>query len=143
MRYIPTEAQLKDSVKLVEVTVFGEYIARIDERRKTSKRYEVKVNVPENFNKSDLKRATPKVLATHKDFGDFISMRTFTQEGAAKKTDKTIKRRDLYSIRELDRFKKLREEIAREKKRERAERAKYGDTSEYDDETGLPPVVNE
>lgn len=143
MRYIPTEKQLAEKVKLVEITVFGEYIARIDERRKTSKRYEVKVLVPENFTKSDVKRATPKMLITGKEFGDFVSMRTFEQTGAAKKTDKTITRRDLYTLRELDRFKKLRAEMKKADEAERRDREKYGDTSDYDRKTGLPPVINE
>jgi hypothetical protein len=142
MRYIPTEKQLSEKVKLVEITVFGEYIARIDERRKTSKRYEVKVLVQEGYNKSDIKRATPKILITSKDFGDFVSMRTFEQVGTAKKTDKTMVRRDLYTLRELDRFKKLRAEIKKEQDAERKTRARYGDTSEYDEKTGLPPVIN-
>lgn len=143
MRYIPTEKQLTEKVKLVEITVFGDYIARIDDRRKTSRRYEVKVLVPEKYTKSDIKRATPKTLLESKEYKDFVSMRTFEQSGAAKKTDKTITRRDLYTMRELERFKKLRSEMLKNKQKESKERRALGDTSDYDETTGLPPVIND
>ena len=143
MRFIPTEKQLADKVKLVEISVKGEYIARIDERRKTSRRYNIKVLVPEKFTKSDIKRATPKALNEHKDTPDFVSMRTFEQDGPAKKTEKTITRRDLYTLRELERFKKVRNDLARSRGVEKKTRASLGDTSEYDEITGLPPVIND
>ncbi len=147
-RYIPTEKELKQRVKLVSVPVKGEYIAAIDEKRKVSRRYKVDVLVPEGFNKSDLKRQTPRILREHKDFVDFVSMRTFYQDGTAKKTEKTIIRCDLYSDREIARFTKFRKEAATDAKRERAsmgdkETGKPGDVSEYDPDTGLPPVVND
>lgn len=149
MRYIPTEKQLKSKVKLVQITVKGEYMAAIDERRKVSRRYKVDVLVPENFTKSDIKRQTPRVLREHKDYGDFVMMRTFHQEGTiAKKTDKTITLADLYSDRELARFAKFRKEAeadARTEKKARGDLDKGipGDTSDIDPDTGLPPVIND
>jgi hypothetical protein len=148
MRYIPTEKELKQRVKLVEVQVKGEYMAAIDEKRKVSRRYVVKVLVPEGFNKSDLKRQTPRVLREHKDYVDFVMMRTFHQDGAAKKTDKTIVRADLYSDRELLRFEKFRKDAAMDAKKEKlaqgnVDRGVPGDVSEYDPDTGLPPVIND
>lgn len=143
MRYIPTEKQLAEKVKLSEITVTGEYIARIDERRKTSRRYEIKVMVPQDFTKSDIKRLTPKALAVSKEYGDFVSMRTFHQEGPAKKTEKTIVRKDLYREHELARFKKLRTEMQKGRRAEVDERKRLGDTTEYDEKTGLPPVIND
>ncbi len=147
-RFIPTEKELKAKVKLVEVVVKGSYIAAIDERRKVARNYKVKVLVPEGFTKSDIKRLTPRVLLEHKDYGDFIMMRTFNQEGAAKATDKTIVRKELYSDRELARFARLREEIDADAKSESKERGDTkrgisGDTTEYDPDTGLPPVIND
>lgn len=147
-RYIPTEKELKARVKLVSVPVKGEYMAAIDEKRKVSRRYKVDVLVPEGFTKSDLKRLTPRVLREHKDYVDFVMMRTFYQDGTAKKTEKTMVRADLYSDREIARFTKFRKEQAADGKRERAamgdrDAGKPGDTSEYDPDTGLPPVVND
>lgn len=147
-RYIPTEKELKQKVKLVSVPVKGEYIAAIDEKRKVSRRYKVDVLVPEGFNKSDLKRQTPRVLREHKDFIDFVSMRTFFQDGTAKKTEKTIVRQELYSDRELARFAKFRKEAAQDARLEQKARGDLdkgisGDTSDYDPDTGLPPVVND
>lgn len=147
-RYIPTEKELKQKVKLVQISVKGEYMAAIDEKRKVSRRYKVDVLVPEGFTKSDIKRATPKVLREHKDFVDFVMMRTFFQDGVAKKTEKSIVRQELYSDREIARFAKFRKEAAQDLKKERAsmgdkERGVPGDVSEYDPDTGLPPVVND
>ncbi len=147
-RYVPSEKELKQKVKLLEITVKGDYIAAIDERRKVSRRYEVKVQVPEGFTKSEIKRLTPRVLREHKDYADFVSMRTFQQVGTAKKTDKTITRKELYSDRELARFDKFRAEIARDAKQESKSRGDLdkgipGDTSEIDPDTGLPPVIND
>lgn len=142
MRFIPTPKQLGEKIKMVEVEVEGEFIARIDDKRKTSKGYKVKVFVPEKFNKSDIKRATPKALdAAYK--GEFVSMRTFDQVGNAKKSDKTVARSTLYSKRELERFARLREEIAaREKKKKKAGDGEAEDSTEYG-EDGLPPVIND
>lgn len=147
-RYIPTEKELKQRVKLVTVPVKGEYMAAIDEKRKVSRRYKVDVLVPEGFTKSDLKRLTPRVLREHKDYVDFVMMRTFFQDGVAKKTEKTMIRGELYSDRELARFAKFRKEQASDIKRERSslgdkDTGKPGDVSEYDPNTGLPPVVND
>ncbi len=143
MRSIPTEKQLQQKVKLVEVAVKGEYIARIDERRRTSRRYEIKVLVPEGFNKSDLKRATAKTLLEHKDFEDFITMRTFEQSGKATATKETRKLADFYNMRELERMKRARQKELQEDAKERgdAKLGKSGDTSDYDDKTGLPALI--
>lgn len=148
MRYVPTEKELKSRVKLVAVPVRGEYIAAIDERRKVSRRYEVIVEAPEGFTKSDLKRLTPRVLREHKDYGDFVMMRTFIQNGTAKKTEKTIVLASLYSEREINRFSKFRKELAADARADKAVRGDIdkgvpGDTSEYDEDTGLPRVVND
>lgn len=148
MRYVPTEKELKSKVKLVEVPVRGEYIAAIDERRKVSRRYEVVVLAPEGFSKSDLKRLTPRVLREHKDYGDFVMMRTFIQNGTPKKTDKTITLASLYSEREINRFAKFRKELdadarADQKARGNIDKGIPGDVSEYDEDTGLPRVVND
>lgn len=150
MRYIPTERDLNQKVKLISIMVSGQYLARIDERRKTSRPYKVEVLVPEKFTKSDIKRQTPKTLLEHKDFGDFVAIRTYDEDRKTiKKTDKSIARRELYSLRELQRFEKLRAEEDRERKLEMGERkvknrggVLVGDTSEYGDD-GLPPVVND
>lgn len=147
MRNIPTEAYLNQKVKLVLLRVKGDYIARIDERRRTSRRYEVDIHVPEGFTPSEVKRATPRVLLEHKDYGDFITMRTFEFEGKGKKTDRTAQRKDFYREKDLRRFAKLREEAARELaargKRYEDGGVALADTTEYDDETGLPPVIND
>jgi hypothetical protein len=149
MRYIPTEKDLAKKIKLVQIKVKGSYVAAIDERRKTKRNYSVEVMVPEGFNKSDIKRATPKVLMEHKDYPDFVFMRTFMHDGSAvKKTDKTITMRDLYSDRELERFKKFRAEVAKDKASEKKGRGDLdrgipGDTSDIDPDTGLPPVIND
>lgn len=147
-RYIPTEKELKQKVKLVSVPVKGDYIAAIDEKRKVSRRYKVEVMVPEGFTKSDLKRQTPRVLREHKDYVDFVSMRTFYQDGTAKKTEKSITRQDLYSDREIARFTKFRKEAAMDARNEQKARGNLdkgiaGDTSDYDPDTGLPPIVND
>ncbi len=142
MRYIPSEKQLSEKVKLVEVKVAGEYIARIDDKRKTSKGYEIVIHVPEKFNKSDIKRATPKALNA-KFPGEFVSMRTFDQVGTSKKVEKTCIRRELYTKRELERFERLRKEIAKGRAGEIATHRALGDTSDYDPKTGLPPVIND
>lgn len=143
MRSIPTEKQLQAKVALVEVTVKGEYIARIDERRRTSRRYEVKVKVPTGFNKSDLKRATAKTLLEHKDFEDFITMRTFEQSGKPAPTKETRKLADFYNMRELERMKRGRAKELQEDAKERgnAKLGKSGDTSDYEESTGLPALI--
>lgn len=148
MRYIPSEKDLAKKVKVVEVPVKGDYIAAIDERRKTSRRYKVTVEVPENFTKSDLKRLTPRVLREHKDYEDFVAMRTFQQDGAPKKTTKTMALKEMYSDREIQRFAKFRKEAALDAKKERSSRGDLdkgipGDVSEIDPDTGLPPVIND
>lgn len=143
MRSIPTEKQLQAKVKLVEVTVKGEYIARIDERRRTSRRYTVKVLVPEGFNKSDLKRATAKTLLEHKDFEDFITMRTFEQSGKPVPSKETRKLADFYSMRELERMKRGRAQELKDELKDRGNTrlGKSGDTSEYEESTGLPALI--
>ena len=148
MRYIPTEKELKQKVPMVEVPVKGEYIAAIDERRKTIRRYRITVLVPAGFTKSDLKRQTPRVLREHADYVDFVVMRTFFQDGVAKKTTKEMTLASMYSERELARFAKLRKEVdadARAEAKQRGDTQKGipGDTSEYDPDTGLPPVIND
>lgn len=147
-RYIPTEKQLKSKVKLVQIKVKGSYIAAIDERRKTARNYSVDVLVPEGYTKSEIKRLTPRVLREHKDFPDFVSMRTFQQDGTAKKTEKTIVLAELYSDRELARFSKFRKEVdadarADKKSRGNIEKGIPGDVSDIDPDTGLPPVIND
>ena len=147
-RYVPTEKELKQRVKLLEITVKGTYIAAIDEKRKTSRRYTVKVKVPEGFTKSDIKRLTPRVLMEHKDYADFISMQTFIQDGKAIVTKETMVRSDLYSDRELARFAKFRKEVEADARIEQAARGNpdkgiAGDTTEYDPDTGLPKVIND
>lgn len=148
MRYIPSEKDLKKRVKLVQIKVKGQYMAAIDERRKVSRNYAVDVMVPENFTKSDIKRLTPRVLAEHKDYGDFVFMRTFHQDGNPKKSDKTILMADLYSERQLRQFSKFRKEAAQDAKKESSAKGDIdlgipGDVSEYDPDTGLPPVIND
>ncbi len=138
-RYVPSEADLARKVKLVEITVEGEYIAILDEKRRTKKNFKTLLLVPEGFNKSDIKRLVPRELRKHPDF---IALRTFEQTAPAKKTEKTSKLGDLYSPRELAQFKKWRDEINKAKKAELAERAATGDASRYGDD-GLPPVVND
>lgn len=138
--FIPTEKQLASKVKLVEVTVKGGYIARIDEKRKTKRNYEVKVLLPENFTMSDVKRLTPRALAEQKE--DYVTMLTFSHDGKAKKTDKTIVLRELYNENHLRRFAKARQDIVQEKRKEIAERQAVGDDQEYDEKTGLPYFVN-
>ena len=142
--HIPTEKELNENLKLVEVQVKGLYIAMLDEKRRCSRTYKTKVLVPTKFNKSDLKRMTPKVLMDELD--DFVSMRTFEQADAkVVKTDKTMKRRDMYSAIELQRFERLRnEELRLKRAREAGGEVRSGiqDNTEYDPDTGLPPVIN-
>ena len=146
MRAIPSEKDLDNQVKLVEIKVTGEYIARIDDKRRTSRRYEIAINVPEGYSLSDIKRQTPKALMESKEYTDFITMRTFEQAPAKpKKTDKTIRLRDFYSQREIERFSKLRKHVKADKAEEmKARRGSPGmaaDDSDYDPETGLPPLA--
>lgn len=148
MRYIPTEKELSKKVKLVEVPVKGSYWAGTGDGNRRKKNYKIAVLVQEDFTKSDLKRATPKALEESDEFSDFIYMRTFEQDGTPKKTTKTAALRDLYSERELRRFAKLRDEAkedAREENKYRGDIAKgiAGDTTEYDPDTGLPPVIDD
>lgn len=145
--FIPSESELKQKVKLVEVPVTGSYWAQVGDLRR-KKNYSVIVRVPEKFNKSDLRRATPKVLENAEEYGDFIYMRTFEQAGEAKKIKDTVALSKLYSDGELKRFAKLREQqkdgIAAERKAMGdIEKGIAGDTSDYDPDTGLPPVIND
>ncbi len=145
MREIPTEKELESKVRCVEVPVRGEYIAMIDERRKTSRRYEIKVIVQESFNKSDLKRQTAKALIEHKDYEDFVTMRTFEQNGKPVPSKETRKLRDFYSMREIERLKRARAQEFREEEDERSVKARGGvlggDTTEYNKKTGLPELI--
>lgn len=147
MRYTPSEKELDGQVKLVEVRVWGDYIARLDEKRRTSKRYEIDVLVPSGYTASDVKRQTPKALMASKEYKDFMVMRTFNQDGKEKKTEKTAKLRDLYSQRDIDRFRKNRSDAEQEQRAEHLARSSrkdgVGDTTEYEDETGLPRLVGE
>lgn len=125
--------------------VVGEYIARIDERRRTSRRYKVKVKVREGFNLGDLKRATAKHLVEDKAYEDFITMRTFQQDGKATATKETAKLKSFYSEYELSRIERLRKDSLREEQKERTMRneggVKIGDTTEYEEATGLPALI--
>jgi len=147
-RYIPTEKELKSKVKIVEVPVKGQYIAAIDEKRKVSRSYKIVVEVPEGFTKSDLKRQAPRVLREHDKYVDFVAMRTFEQDGTPKKTTKQVVLSSLFSQRELDRFAKFRKEQQADKANENKARGDKdkgipGDVSDYDPNTGLPPVFND
>jgi hypothetical protein len=147
MLHVPTEKELNARVKLVEVTVRGDYIARIDEKRKTTRPYTIKVKVPEGFSRSDVKRLTPPALRDSEKHPDFIIMRTHTCDGKATPTKETIKRRDLYTAHDLARFERVRVQALKEGRNEQAlrnhQRAAGGisDTSDYDPRTGLPPLV--
>lgn len=146
MRYIPTERELRQKVRLVEINVEGSYIAAIDERRKVPRKYKVAVLVPENFTRSDIKRLTPRSLMEHKDYPDFVMMRTFEQKGAVKKTDKTVTLSDLYTDRELSRMKRARARTSIHDDDAEAVPSRVtsnvADTTEYDPETGLPAFIN-
>lgn len=144
MKNIPTEKELAIKVKLVEVKVKGRYIARVNEKSTLSKNYEVTVLMPEGFILSDVKRHTPKAIK--EKYEDFVTMRDFYPQDKGKKTDKVVSRRDLYSDYELERFKKIRDEERRAQAEEQKMRKRIGvgtaaDTSDYDAETGLPPLV--
>lgn len=144
-RYIPTKADLARKVNLVEITVTGEFIGRIDEKRKTSYPYKIQVLVPEKFNGSDIKRLTAKALLHDEKYPNFIAMRTWSHDGKSKKTDQKIVRSELYSQRELERFDKVRREIEKNARDEVKERGRAGigiaeDTSDYGDD-GLPPLI--
>lgn len=129
MRNIPTEAELNAMIKMVEITVTGQYIARLNEKNKTTKRYEIQVQVPENFTRSDIKRLTALAL---KSYPDFVMMRTHEHDGKApKKMDVKRKRRDMYTERDLGRFERLRVEKKKSKK------------AEDEDEGALPPFADE
>lgn len=143
--YVPTVRELEDKLKLVEIEVEGQYIAMIDEKRRTSRIYKTKLLVPEGFTKSEIKRLVPKQLQKEKD--DFMSLRTFQQVGdKATKTEKTMKRKELYSSVELARFEKLRADEERMEALRRGGgsvvRGGVQDDTEYDPNTGLPPVIN-
>lgn len=149
MKHIPSEKDLDQKVKLVQIKVTGEYIARIDDKRNTSKHYEIDVLVPERFTLSDVKRQTPKALQSSKDFTDFVFMREFhVADGNPKKTEKTATRRSLMTPRELVRIQKLRREALEDQKKEAARRGirtdagvSLQDDTNYDPKTGLPPLV--
>ena len=143
--YVPTKKELEDKLRLVEIEVEGQYIAMIDEKRRTSRIYKTKLLVPEGFTKSEIKRLVPKQLQKEKE--DFMSLRTFNQVGdKATKTDKTMKRKDLYSSVELARFEKLRADEERMEELQRGGGSVISggvrDDTEYDPNTGLPPVIN-
>lgn len=146
MKHIPTEADLNKKLKLVEITVKGDYIARIDDKRTTSKPYEISVLVPENFTPSDVKRQTPVALKNSKEYSDFVYMRTHENTGAKPvKTDKTATRKELMSRREIVRIEKLRREAAQMAKQDKVKAYAGGrviDTTPDEDldERGLPPL---
>lgn len=146
---IYTQKQLDSTVKCVEVEVKGSYIARVNDRMREVKPYKIKVLLPEKFTKSDLKRqAARTLLADDKDHPQFLTMRTFEQAGKPTASKSTKKLRDFFSYQELERMERLRleaEKAAKEEKKARGNIAKgiAGDTSEYDEKTGLPPLVDE
>lgn len=138
--FIPTEKELNSSIKLVEVQVKGSYIARLDEKRKTTRNYDIKVLLPEKFTMSDVKRLTPRALAEQME--DFVTIRTFEPHGKVKKTEKTSKLKELYNEPQLRRFAKLRKDIVQERKKDEVERKTIGDDQDYDPNTGMPYFIN-
>lgn len=131
--YIPSEKELEQTVKLVEVNVEGEYIARIDEKRKTTRAYKVTVQVQEGHNKSDIKRLVPAAIREKHE--DFVSMRTFYPKGKPKATSEKCKLKDLYNDMELARFAKQR--LKRQK-----ELDALAHDEDIDPNTGMPHFVD-
>lgn len=146
MRHIPTREYLNQSVRVVEVEVEGTYIAFIDEKRRTKKRYKCKVMAPEGFNMSEIKRVTPKALK--EQYEDFYAMREFEVKGNPKTTDKKMKRSTMYSRVELQSFERLWDKFEREQDLLRNQSSlnpragAVGDTTEYNPDTGLPDFSN-
>lgn len=140
MSKIPSEKELNSTVKLVELKVEGTYIARLDERRRTTKKYSVMVLLPEGYGASDVKRLTARTLYEHPDLADFMSMRTHMAVGKPKKTTKTAILRDTYSDRDLAWF--SRKHAVDGDEEQYAPQQGIVDSTEYGDD-GLPAVVNE
>lgn len=131
MDKIPSVADLEKYIKMVEIGVTGDYIARIDEKRKTTKKFSIQVLVPENFTRSDVKRQTALALQKSEKHEDFIMMRTHEYDGKApKKSEVKKKRKEMFTERDLARFTRLRSE-------------KKAKADEGDDDGSLPPFADE
>ena len=145
MRTAPSERELDSQVKLVEVMVKGNYIAMVDKHTTVKKRYEIAVLVPEKWTMSDIKRLTPQALIDSKEFTGFRALSTFEPAPKGKATGKTAKLRELYTDRQIEKFAKHRRNAKEDKAAEvKARRGSAGvakDDSEYDPETGLPPLA--
>lgn len=134
MRKTPTEGQLESRIKLVEAKVTGTYIARIDERRKTVRQYEIVVMLPEKWDLGFAKRLTAKALMESKEYPDVVAMRTYEVQGVPKKTDKTAKLKEMYDIHTLERYARI--------NKQKASGVVPADADEMEDDGSLPPLVN-
>lgn len=144
---IYTREELESKVPSITVQVEGEYIARIDERRRTVRRYSIELELPQSFNNSNVKNRVPEILSEHKDYEDFMSMRTFYVVSEPKPTGRKPILRTLLSRAQISRNDRNRERALREQKKDHAmqrEQISIGvamDNSENLDERGLPPVI--
>jgi len=145
---VPTIKELSEKVQMVIIPVKGEYIARLDEKRKTVKPLSVNVMVPAKHNISDIKRAVIMHMEKERPYDDYVSVRTWMQTGPARKTDATKVLAETYTQNDLDRFEKLRHEAAAEAARKASIYNAGGwhspsmgiDSTEYGDD-GLPPLI--
>jgi hypothetical protein len=139
-----SEQELDKTVKVLSQKVQGEYIARIDDKRKTTRGYEVEIEVPDGFNLSHVKTATRQALAESKDYPDFVYMRTFECAGNAKDSTKRSPLRKVLSREKLALNKRFQERALREAAKNKKSARKVGgvieDESDYD-ANGLPPVI--
>jgi hypothetical protein len=142
--WIPSDKELNSKVKMVQVEVEGQYLAQLDERRRTSRTYKIKVLVPEGFTMAHVKHLTPLALREAKD--DFMGMRTFKVLGKPAATKESIILKELYTEFQLRRFakKRLKRAVA-----EKAARQRYFDANStlegftYDADTDMPKFAHD
>lgn len=142
--WIPSEKELNSKVKMLEVDVEGQYLAQLDERRRASRQYKIKVRVPEGYTAAHVKHLTP--LALRAKFDDFMGMRTFKVTGKPVATKDTMVLKDLYTESQMKRFakKRLKRAVA-----ERAARQRYHDANgtlegySYDPDTDMPKFAHD
>lgn len=139
-----TEKQLNEKVAVVEVPVSGRYIAMIDDKRKTVRDYKIMLQLPKDWDKTDVKNMTPLALSKSNDYEDFFALKThYEDKDGQLPTDKKMKRKEFMTERMLRKNARAMERLRKAEASEMRERASLGDTSEYDPRTGLPYVVNE
>lgn len=147
--WIPSDKELNSKVKMLEIDVTGEYLAQLDERRRASRAYKIKVRVPEGYTTAHVKHLTPLALREKND--DFMGMRTFKVVGKPVATKDTMILKDLYTTAQLRRFAKKRLKRADAEAKARRRYIDANGSAEgfsYEADTDMPkfahdPVIDE